>query len=291
MNTKTSPITLVALSAALLAGCGSAQLPEFSTAGDREAAERVLRRSIEAHGGAARWSAVDDVVVRYEGEWAKIGPRIQPVLADTGYRRASTEVVFPRERVIWQAHEGPEGTKRVLRTPDTVEVVYDEGAPVTDENMLDAGALAADAYQMFLTGPFFFAAHATTLRWAGTETVDGELCDRITAVVRHGFGRTEEDLALLSIGRESGILRRVRLTLNGMESTRGAEVDVTFRGHREIDGILWATKFVERIRAPFRLAAHEWRLVSIETNTGAESDRPASLTESLQALPSVGRAR
>jgi len=236
----------------------------------------VLERAINAHGGREAWKAVDDIVVRYEGEWATIGPRIQPVLADTSYRRGSTEIIRPSERVIGQLHEGPAGTKVVYRTPDTIEARYDD-IEATDGGVLDAAALVTDAYQMFLTGPFFFDSFATSIRWAGTEEVDGELCDQISAVVRPGFGRVDEDMAVLSVGRKSGILRRVRFTLNGLESTKGAEVDVTFRGHREIDGILWATQYVERIRAPFKLAAHEWRLVSLETNPGADPRSPGSL--------------
>lgn len=260
--------------ALLLPACGTSQLPEMVERGDREAAERVLDRAVEAHGGLERWSEIRDIVVRYEGEWASIGPRIQPVLADTGYRRKSVEVILPARRVVGQLHEGPSGEKMVHRTPDSIDVSYD-GVPATSGDVLDAAALVADVYQMFLTTPFFYDAFATSARWAGTEWIDGELCDRISAVVRPGFGRADEDLAVISIGRDTGILRRVRFTLNGVESTRGAEVDVTFRGHREIDGILWATEYVERIRAPFKLAAHEWRLVSLETNTGKDP-RPSA---------------
>jgi hypothetical protein len=259
----------IAFAAFLLAACGSTQLPELVDQGDRQAAEKVLQRAVDTHGGRETWKTIDDVVVRYEGEWASIGPRIQPILADTSYRRSSVEVVLPAKRIVGQLHEGPQGTKAVYRTPESIEVSYD-GEPATDEKVLDAAALVADAYQLFLTAPFFLDAFATTVRWAGTETVDGELCDQISAVVRPGFGRVDEDLALLSVGRDSGIVRRVRFTLNGLESTQGAEVDVTFRGHREIDGILWATEYVERIRAPFKLDAHEWRLVSLETNTGRD---------------------
>jgi len=269
--------TMALISSALLAvGCGSARIPELVTKGDTLAAEKVLERAVDAHGGREAWRSVGDIVVRYEGEWAAIGPRIQPVLADTSYRRGSTEVILPAERVIGQLHEGPAGTKAVYRTPDTIEASYD-GSAATDGDVLDAAALVTDAYQMFLTGPFFFDSFATSVRWAGTEEVDGELCDQISAIVRPGFGRADEDMAVLSVGRESGILRRVRFTLNGLESTQGAEVDVTFRGHREIDGILWATQYVERIRAPFKLAAHEWRLISLETNTGADPRSPRSL--------------
>lgn len=261
------------LAALLLTGCGSARLPGIIETGDEEAAKRIMGRSVEAHGGIDRWNEIGDIVVRYEGEWATMGPRLQPVLADTDYRRSSTEVIMPSRRIVGQKHEGPGGSKTVYRTPESVEVRYDGAAAEADE-ILGAAALVADAYQMFLTTPFFVDAFGSKLRWVGTETVDGERCDNVVAVIRHGFGRSDEDLAQVSIGRETGILRRVRFTLNGTESTRGAEVDVTFRGHKEIDGILWATEYVERIRAPFKLAAHEWRLVSLETNTGTDPRRP-----------------
>lgn len=271
MTTRKS--ILAVLTALTLTACGTARLPDLVERGDSEAAVRVLQRSVEAHGGATRWNEIEDIVVRYDGEWASIGPRLQPVLSDTDYRRSSVEVILPAGRIVGQLHEGPAGTKQVYRTPESIEVRYD-GAAATDENALDAAALVTDAYQMFLTAPFFFASFGTSPRTAGTETVDGEICDRISLVVRPGLGRTDRDLALLSIGRETGILRRVRFTLNGLESTRGAEVDVTFRAHREIDGILWATEYVERIRAPFRLAAHRWRLVSLAANTGANPREP-----------------
>lgn len=266
---------IVVVAGALSGACGTARLPELASQGDAGAAKDVLRRAVAAHGGGDRWREIEDVVVRYEGEWASIGPRIQPVLSDTSYRRSSEEVILPSKRIVGQLHEGPAGTKQVYRAPGTIEVSYD-GTPATDEGVLDAAALVTDAYQMFLTGPFFFDSFASSVRSAGTESVDGELCDRIAAVVRPGFGRAEEDFALLSVGRESGILRRVRFTLSGLDSTRGAEVDVTFRKHETIDGILWATAYVERIRAPFKLAAHEWRLVSLDTNTGRDPSRVGS---------------
>ena len=58
------------------------------------------------------------------------------------------------------------------------------------------------------------------------------------------------------------------MTLNGLESTRGAEVDVTFRDFRKICGVLWPTDFDERIRVPFDLPAHHWKMVGLDTNRG-----------------------
>ncbi len=48
----------------------------------------LLRESQRAHGRTA-FTKVRDVSVRYEGRWASIGPRFQPVLSDTGFRRGS----------------------------------------------------------------------------------------------------------------------------------------------------------------------------------------------------------
>ena len=58
------------------------------------------------------------------------------------------------------------------------------------------------------------------------------------------------------------------MTLNGMESTRGAEVEVTFRDFRKIGGILWPTDFDELIRTPFNLHAHRWQMLGLDLNRG-----------------------
>ena len=60
----------------------------------------------------------------------------------------------------------------------------------------------------------------------------------------------------------------MRTTLSGLDSMRGAEVDVTFRDFRTIDGILRPTDFDERIRVPFDMHAHHWRMLGLETNRG-----------------------
>jgi hypothetical protein len=60
----------------------------------------------------------------------------------------------------------------------------------------------------------------------------------------------------------------VRLTLNGLASTAGAEVDVTFGEFREVGGVVWPTDFVERIRSPFDLFAHRWTMDGLRLNGG-----------------------
>ncbi len=78
----------------------------------------------------------------------------------------------------------------------------------------------------------------------------------------------EEDRVLLSIDRGTRQMRRVRMTLNGLESTRAAEVDVTFRQFRTIAGVQWPMDFDERIRVPFKLHAHHWRIRGLSVNHG-----------------------
>jgi hypothetical protein len=278
---KASNLVFLLVAILALAGCGRARLPKLVADGQTEAARSILDRAVAAHGGAERWSEIEDIVVRYDGKWASIGPKLQRVLSDTKYRKSSTEVILPAQRIVGQLHTGPLGSKQVYRTPESIEVWYD-GERAEEEKVLDAAALVADAYQMFLTGPFFFDAFASSLSRGEARRVNGELCDRIVGKIRPGFGRVEQDLAVLSIGRETGIVHRVRFTLNGTGSTRGAEVEVTFSGHREIDGILWPTEYVEKIRAPVKLAAHRWRLVSLETNSAADPRQP---TGSLSGAP------
>ncbi len=56
------------------------------------------------------------------------------------------------------------------------------------------------------------------------------------------------------------LLRRVRLTLKGRESTRGAEVDVTFRDVKNVNGVIWPTDLGERACRPFKLRDQRWNL-------------------------------
>jgi hypothetical protein len=94
-------------------------------------------------------------------------------------------------------------------------------------------------------------------------------------VLRPGFGNAKEDRVILFIDRATKQLRRVRMTLSGLESTLGAEVDVTFRDFRTIEGVLWPTDFDERIRVPFDLHAHHWKMLGLDINRGF---RAADLT-------------
>lgn len=257
---------LLAALAGLLTACASPRICTREIKKSDPGAVALVAASQRAHGGKA-FAKVRDVSVRYEGRWASIGPRFQPVLADTQFRRGSEERLLVGPSIIAQQHSGPAGKKLVVRKPGKVTVSYN-GARSDDAETKRAAALVADAYTLFLLGPFYFDRPGVVLARNGEAVVDQAVCDEVLAVLRPGFGMAEEDRVILFIDRASKKLRRVRMTLSGLESTRGAEVDVTFRDFRMIGGIIWPTDFDERIRVPFDLHAHHWRMLRLEINRG-----------------------
>lgn len=262
--------SLFALAVSLFSACSSPQIGSREITKSDPLAAALLAASQQAHGKQAL-AKVHDVSVRYAGKWGAIGPRFQPVLVDRTFRGSSEERLLPgSERLIAQEHTGSAGVKDVLRAPGGITVVYN-GAPSADEEARRAAALVADAYTMFLLGPNYFDRPGVVLALAGEGVVDHVLCDQVLAVLRPGFGMAGEDRVILSIGRAGKLLRRVRMTLNGLDSTQGAEVDVTFRDFRRIAGVLWPTDFDERIRVPFDLHAHHWRMAGLDLNRGLKA--------------------
>jgi hypothetical protein len=262
---KQIPLMLIFL-IGLLSSCASTQICSRSITNSEPEALALVKASQKAHGGDA-FDQIRDLSVRYEGKWAAIGPRFQPVLVDSKFRGASEERIILSPRIIAQSHTGPGGVKGVLRSPGQIAIAYN-GILSQDAEAKQAAALVADAYALFLLGPFYFQQRGTVFALNGESFVDEAMCDEVLAILRPGIGMAEEDRVILHIDRGSKLLRRVRLTLNGLDSTRGAEVDVTFRDFKNIDGILWPTDFDERIRSPFKLHAHHWNLRGLESNRG-----------------------
>ena len=247
---------------AFAGGCSTPQISSRAVSKSDKTAVALLKASQNSYGATA-FRKARSITVRYEGQWASIGPRFQPVLADTQYRGRSTEVLIPRTNAMRQIHTGSAGVKEVVRSSGKIRVSYN-GIPSADLEIQRAAALVADAYRLFLTGPFYFDRPGVLLVEAQPANIDGNVCDQILAILKPGFGFASEDRVLLSFDRTTRYLRRIRTTLNGLDSTVGAEVDVTFRDFRRIDGILWPTDFDERIRVPFKLHAHHWRIVNLD---------------------------
>jgi hypothetical protein len=264
---------LIALLLPLFGGCASRGIPQASGQFEDLTARAVLKKSAEAHGLAA-FEQINDLNVSYSGEWYGLVSRIQPGLIDAGFRLSSQErTLLKTPRLTGQNHQGPQGSKQVIRDAGSVQVFYND-APSADKEALAAAALVADAYRMFLTGPFYFLDGNLSLEMAENEDVEGRACTTLLVVRRPGHGLSVEDRYLLFIDSENHLLRRVRFTMEGLDSTKGAIAEVDFFDHQTIAGVTWPTRFYERLRKPIpNLPVHDWRLTGLDVNRGlSEAD-------------------
>ncbi|MBK1827870.1 hypothetical protein [Haloferula rosea] len=254
------PLLVVAL-----ASCSSLTVPGEGkpTAGAREASG-ILARSAAAHGDPVGSYRV--VEVFYAGEWTGVVKRLQPELVDADFRKTSVETYKPRQAVVIQEHRGPGGSKRVERTKEGVKVSYN-GTPIGDEPRRDASALVADAYTAFLFGSSWLAENGRDLAVLSPVSLDGQRCLRVQGRLTPGFGFSEEDRFIAWIDEESGLLRRLQFTIDGLESTRGADVDVTFSEFwTAADSSVWPGRFVELVQRPVLVKAHEWWMTGLKAD-------------------------
>lgn len=279
------PIALVLL----LGGCMSRGVPQAVGSGEQPAARAVLQKSAEAHGLAA-FRQIDDLNVGYAGEWYGLVSKVQPTLIDADFRQGSQErIIFKGGPLIGQRHLGPKGSKQVIRHNGEVQVFYND-APANDRDVLAAAALVADGYRMFLTGPFYFLDGNLSLEMGEDETVEGRACTTLVAVRRPGHGLSAEDRYLLFIDAENHLLRRVRFTMEGLESTQGAVAEVDFFDHKEIASVTWPTRFYERLRKPIpSLPVHDWRLIGLDVNRGLNAADVAGPAFSAKAAEAARR--
>lgn len=264
--------TLPAL-AALLAGCGT-PLPIFEPPESTDVGTRRLLDCARAHGLEA-FASITDVSVAYDGTWRPFIDRIQPELVDAGYRGRSEERLLPARGVVAQAYTGPKGRKQVVwqrgdgTAANAGEVaVWIDGAPASARPVLDTAALVAEGYGLFLLGPLWFAGRGLPARLGGVETVRGRTCDVVHVWLRPGLGRVAQDRLALYVDRDDATMRRVRFTLEGFESTRGAVAEVDVLETRRMAGVLWPTRWYEGLVRPFRLPVHDWWLTGLDVNRG-----------------------
>ena len=254
---------------ALLGACGS--IPAPTGARSQPEALALLDQAQQAHGKAA-FAAIRDISVSYGGTWYQLITRIQPAITDTAYRQTSQErMLMPPGRpgsVIAQVHSGPGGEKTVIETERSNVAIHYNGVPYGGADQQAAAHLVLHAYQLFLY-PAFYVQRASLLELAGTSVVNGRDCDVLLAVLRPGIGNSPEDRVLLSIDRETKLVRRVWLTLEGSEPSQGAIVSVVHDRFVEIGGVTWPTHFYETVVRPFAgLPAHDFYLTGLDLNRG-----------------------
>lgn len=264
-----------------LQGC-AAPLPPMTARSTTLDAESLLAASAAAHGVDALLG-IGDIAVSYEGEWRALVGRLQPALVDAGFRRRSQERLLLRDRIVAQSHTGPDGLKHVVRrsgaTPGAqgdVRVWYN-GGETQDANRRDATALVVDGYSLFLLGPMLLARHWASERSLTMTVADAEPvvqddrtfdCDVLRIHAAPGLGLSEADEMAVFIDRNERLMRKVRFSLNGLVSTRGAVAEVDTFDHVTMHGVRWPTRFHERLLRPLPLPVHDWRMTGLDVNRG-----------------------
>jgi hypothetical protein len=262
----------------LVQGC-SAPLAEMSGTASTGAGSGLLRESALAHGSEAL-ARLHDISVGYQGEWRPFMNRMQPALVDAGFRGGSQERILLRDGMIGQAHQGPDGNKQVLRragqAPQDLLVAFN-GAEATDRPRRDAAALVADAYALFLLGPMLLDAlppGRLILEVGGTEDIttgdESKLCDVLRVRLAPGLGFAPSDRLEVLIARDDRLMRRVRFTLDGLETTQGALAEVDTWRNAAIGGIRFPTRFHEQLLRPLPLPVHDWQLTGLDLDRGLQ---------------------
>jgi hypothetical protein len=257
-----------------------ASIPEASLTQTSPEAQALFDATAAAHGLDA-YRELSDISVAFDGEWFDLIQRIQPILVDVGYRKSSEERLLLNDGLVGQIHTGPEGEKfvrRLRRDSDgaserSVTVTYDGNEPSDDVDVLEAAALVADAYRLFLLAPLYFIDQKTQMEVLTSVTLNGQAMDRLRIRATPGLGPADKDDYVLYIDREDRLVRRVRFTLEGLASTRGAVVETDLFDYIEREGLYFPTRYFERVRKPIpRLSAHAWRLTGIDLDRGMQVD-------------------
>ena len=262
-----------------LVGC-AAPLPRLRVAETTREAHELLMESAAAHGLEA-FQELSDLSVSYEGKWGWLAGKLQPILVDAGFRGGLQERLLQREGVVAQSYTGPEGRKQVVRhTPKGARGdvrVWFNGEEAFDLERRAAAALVVDGYSLFLLGPMLLAQRwanerVLILELAGTErlTLDGHVytCDVVRVRMAPGLGLSVADELAVFIDREERLMRRVRFTLDGLDSTRGAIAEVDTFQHATLHGVRWPTHFHERLLRPVPLSVHRWQMSGLDVNRG-----------------------
>ena len=249
----------------------AAPLPRLTANSTTAEARSLLQRSAAAHGLAAL-TAVSDLNISYDGHWRAVVGKLQPDLVDPQFRGVSQERLLLRDSAVGQAFTGPGGHKQVSRrvapgSDGDVRVWFND-EEAHDKDRRDAAALVVDGYSLFLLGPMLLAQNIANRALVMELATPDAKFDVLRIRMTPGLGFSTADDAALYIDRDEHLMRRVRFTLNGLESTRGAIAEVDLFDHISLSGVRWPSRFHEKLLRPFPLPVHDWRLTGLDVNRG-----------------------
>lgn len=268
MIAKRLSLALLLLVVTALAGCASFPAPT-ATASTPEA-RALVEASARAHGWDA-YRRLKDISIAYEGQWLSIAARVQPVLVDSQFRGTSEERMLPAARAIGQTHRGPGGFKQVAREPQRTRVWYN-GSESTEADPRRAAALVTDGYRLFLFSAIYLLERDALLETLPYDVIDGIEYDRVYARLRPGFGESAEDKVILWIDRRTKRVRKLWMSLEGLDSTKGAVVEVDLLDYRTVAGVQFPTRFFERLLRPLPIDVHQWRVIGLDVDRGFGAD-------------------
>lgn len=264
------PIKLLAvvLFVSLLSGCASKfPSPQFDASVDTQlSAAEIFDLTFKVHGGDSL-AQLNDVNLSISGQWKRLIKRIQPLVTDFNYRVDSQERLFPNNGGYIALYNGPNGSKKVVRTPDSLEVYYN-GEQSTDPEVLSSTALTADAFHMFLLGPLALNNWRNQFSRLSDISYEGQSYYRLHLFRKPGFGYSEQDQVVIWVHSETGRTKMIQITLQGHSTTQGAHVEVEFLDYIQQGGFLFPSNFFERVNAPLAIDAHAWHLTGLDINRG-----------------------
>jgi len=267
-------LSAVVLISSLIAACGG--VPKLDQSARSTTAGLALFDSTTAAHGREAFAAISDLSIAYDSRWYDLIQKIQPILTDGKFRQGSEERLILADGITAQTHSGEAGEKIVLRQRDYSldkmngsNRVWFNGKQSTDQVIIDSASLVVDAYRVFILGPLHYLAGDHIFRDLGTTWINDRLVDKLLVITRPGLGASAEDRHLLYIDRETRLTTRIRFTLEGLESTKGAVVETDFTDFVSLHGVMWATTFFERVTKPIpNLPAHAWSLLGLDINRG-----------------------
>lgn len=249
-----------------LAACAS-PWPAVPTGPGSSSARKRLQESADRHGAPA-WRGLQSVSLAFAGFWSPQGAAVATA-AQTVQARW-----LPHQRVLalgWPTAAGQQQLWR--RAPGADLQLWRDNASIADPAERHAAALLADLHRLLWLGPMAAADTAAAVNWAEPETLQGLRCDHLHLPLMPGLGlglglgAASADRLSLFIDREQGLLRRLRVSLGGLDTAVLGLAEVDLFDHRRLFGVTWPTRF--EARSP---RAGAWRLVGLEVNRGFSAD-------------------
>jgi len=268
LKRTSSSLLLLLLTTFLLTGCAS-RFPDPQWAAHDTSVPSgvdIFTATFNAHGGESL-AELNDVNVSITGSWKTLIRKIQPLVTDYTYHVDSQERLLPNKRTYAALYTGPAGTKKVLRTPDKVDVHYNN-LPSVDSQVLSSTALTADSFLLFLLGPLALEPWRDDFVRLSDEREKGKRYHRIYAAIAPGLGLSPRDEVVLWIDPDTNLTYKVQITLEGHDTTKGAHVETQFLSYETRAPFVFPAKFFERVNAPVSIDAHAWHLTGLDINRG-----------------------